>query len=359
MNLRDKLQAVLLAIILGDALGQPVETMTAEAILAATGGVTGFIEPIQTVVDPDRELHIGDTTDDWQLARIVAEALIDVGGYDQFHMARAHVRALRDTTVGWGGTTRDAVRELEDWFAIKDGGRSPLTPASFSIPNRGGGNGVAMKIAPLAALHACRAESDYRELLDDTIQLFELTHTHPTALYTAYAYSLLMMQLLRLPKPLVAAQTKAQRWETDTLLAQLMASLRTAHYWVDGLEDPTATVQQLHRVRGMVGDAEALRTEITPGFSAITSVPYVIGLFLTYPTDYETAVLTAVNAGLDSDSTAAMVGALVAANCGSQVIPTEWRDFRPWYWTEAANLGDQLYEVAVTPPTMMRTKESA
>jgi ADP-ribosylglycohydrolase len=70
-----------------------------------------------------------------------------------------------------------------------------------------------------------------------------------------------------------------------------------------------------------------------------------MAVFLRHPRNFRAAVLEAVNAGGDTDSTASMVGALVGANCGLDVIPAEWLNFRPEF-QEPVELGEKLYRIA-------------
>jgi ADP-ribosylglycohydrolase len=95
-----------------------------------------------------------------------------------------------------------------------------------------------------------------------------------------------------------------------------------------------------------LGDPERIYQDIGPGFLATESVIYAIGIFLSNPTDFQGAVLTAVNDGGDSDSTASMIGGMVGANCGLESIPAGWRSFQSEY-ASSLELGQYLYMTAV------------
>jgi ADP-ribosylglycohydrolase len=56
------------------------------------------------------------------------------------------------------------------------------------------------------------------------------------------------------------------------------------------------------------------------------SVPAVLHAWLSYPRDYAAAVTTIIRCGGDSDTTAAMVGAIVGAGVGREGIPAKWLD---------------------------------
>ena len=56
------------------------------------------------------------------------------------------------------------------------------------------------------------------------------------------------------------------------------------------------------------------------------SVPAVLHAWLSYPRDYAAAVNAIIRCGGDSDTTAAMVGAIVGAGVGKNGIPAKWLD---------------------------------
>jgi ADP-ribosylglycohydrolase len=299
---------VLLALAIGDAMGQAVETMTHAAILEATDtrGVTGMVESLAAAPGSRHWRPAGTTTDDFQLTRAVAEALVEAGGFDLEVLARHHVRAAQASTSGWGTTTKRAVEELER-FELSAGrsGRSPLEPVPH-VPGAGGGNGVAMKVAPLVLQRRPNPM-----LLDEVTALARLTHGDPDAAWCAYAYARALELLLERERPLVAADAR-------DFLTGLASELS------DPAADPTRDAV-LHAA-SLAGDVDALRERVTPGFTALTSVPYSLGVALSLVGDFEAAVLTAVNAGGDADSTAALVGTLVAANLGPGSVPQRWAD---------------------------------
>jgi ADP-ribosylglycohydrolase len=55
------------------------------------------------------------------------------------------------------------------------------------------------------------------------------------------------------------------------------------------------------------------------------TVPVALHAWMCFPNNYREAVLAAIRCGGDSDSTAALVGALVGARVGVEGIPAEWR----------------------------------
>jgi len=145
-SIKNRIKGMMLGVAVGDALGMPVETFSPEKIREAypeTGGmIRKYIQPRAHKWFDGREA--GTTTDDTQLTLAVARALIQNNGHPNMEaIADAHVDAFLVDDSSWGGTTRDAVRALANGSAWEDSG--------LHQSNRGLGNGVPMKIAPIAA----------------------------------------------------------------------------------------------------------------------------------------------------------------------------------------------------------------
>lgn len=333
-----KIAGGLLGVMRGDGLGMPVETMSREEILSATGGkgITTFVDPIQTKFASMRALKAGDTTDDWQFTDLVASSLIrNDGGYDQIDMANAHIEAYHASTNGWGGTTRESIKELALYKETQGKkGRSPMTPP-LPREGRGAGNGIAIKISPIAYLHAVRypTEVNALELINWTRHLTILTHSHPNAMWTAYALACVIIEAMH--KPIVTHK------DSLGVLSRVMHEIE----FVTILNESDEVLLQLEKVAKRIGNVEALTRDITPGFTAITSVPFAIGIALSFPGDFKTALLEAVNAGGDADSTASMVGSIVGANVGYDGIPSELRELHDTE-TRAMELAEELFRVA-------------
>ena len=89
-----------------------------------------------------------------------------------------------------------------------------------------------------------------------------------------------------------------------------------------------------------------MRNKTGTGCFALESGPFAIGTFLQNPMNFRHEVLTAINAGGDTDSNASIVGALIGANAGLGVIPNEWVGFNPKF-VQAFRFGELLYEAAL------------
>src|SRR5262245_62812350 len=101
---RDKVLGMFLGVAIGDALGMPAEGHSAPDIAAQFGRLDRFhpVSGHQWLGD----LPKGTTTDDWQLTKAVAEAIIQSGGLDMDAIAAWHVRAFHESVRGWGRPPR-------------------------------------------------------------------------------------------------------------------------------------------------------------------------------------------------------------------------------------------------------------
>ncbi len=323
--LQDRIRGCLAGVAIGDALGMPVETMTREQIMAATDGrgVEGIIDPIQTRISGTRNLAAGTTTDDTQLTLAVARSLLRCGEYNAFDQAIELVTEFTLTRFGWGRATRESALDIRKYLMSPSdnrSGRHPETPAPPPAkPGQGCGNGVAMKVAPLAVFHSLR-DGLPEPFLSEVMALGLMTHGDPRASFAAAVVGVLLDQMIRQPASRPAAEIAA---EARTLVRDALTVLEYRfQFFRNDAADPLSA--RFEKVWDLLGDADGLRTGVGTGCFALESVPFSVGVCLRHPADFRAATLEAVNAGGDTDSTASIVGALVGANVGLSGIPPEW-----------------------------------
>ncbi len=326
ITLADRIRGCFVGVALGDALGMPWETCSHEEILDLTGG-KGVVALQDMPAGHARKLAdtrgiaVGETTDDWQLTSAVARSLIRSRGFHLFDLAATHIEAFETLTKGWGGGTRAAMREMQRWFDTRGReGRRPDVPASPK-PGYGKGNGVLMKLSPLAchaALDLASAEAASRadrsaflpldpraELRLRVTLLGRMSHDEE---YSPDVASVLF-SLLTDPGP-CTPEFVLSRIENESLtgtLRPLYFSPGSAGH--ESRREPTATETRL-----------ACRTT----FLASESAAFALATLLRHPDDFAAAVLEAINGGGDTDTNASITGALVGARVGLQGIPTAW-----------------------------------
>lgn len=323
MDLKSRIQGCLAGVMIGDALGMPVEMMTRQEIMEKTNGegITGFVTPIQRKISDTQSLEAGSTTDDWQLTEAIGKSLVRRKDFDILDIALAHVEASEVSNFGWGGTTKLGLQQLKLYFDTRGKeGRSPFDmPDLESVKSKhslGAGNGVAMKIAPVAIWHivSFRKGTLYRNVE----AVARLTHPSKEALNAAFGLAQVMVQNLE------PNNYPCTYYVNLPSLVPITQYQKTAKSF---------TIEELISALGNSSIAQE-------------SVALAIAIHLRHPEDFKTGVLEAVNAGGDTDTIASMVGALTGAKVGLEGIPEEWLKFNPNFQA-ALDLGEQLYQLGV------------
>jgi len=302
-SLRDRFRGCLLGLAVGDALGGRFEAQSADHIRQRFPDVRSLVDSV------DGEIWY---TDDTQMAIGVAETLIDCGSISESRLCRAFAENYVPSR-GYGRGTRAVIEAMED-------GRDHTAIAQRYFPGGSLGNGAAMRVAPVGLLF-CR---DRNRLWEQARQSALPTHIHPLGIEGA--------QLLALAVSCCAAA----------------GQLNQAEYF-DTLAAACATAEFRERIAraSRIASPDELPT-LGNGIEAIESVPTAISSFALSPDSYADAIGHAILLGGDTDTLAAMAGALSGAYLGLDAIPQpllsalesspKGRDF-------LLNLADRLYEI--------------
>jgi len=318
-DIRSRFRGCLIGGAVGDALGAPVEFMNHDAIVSKFGdpGISDYVPAYGKT---------GAITDDTQMTLFTAEGLL-----------RAHVRGcMRGLSTFTGVTDHAYLRWLETqgykspikigrdgWLweqkALHNARAPGRTCISALKAKRGFGDpavndskgcGGVMRVAPvgLYGWHR-RGEADATSMVFDLgADLSGLTHAHPSGKWPAGALALLVMRMIdgvALKDALLEVKTllKEKAGHQETLNAVMMAEALA-----DSGQSPTAS--QIERLGGGWVAEEALAISI---YCALVA------------TDFESGIVLAVNHSGDSDSTGAIVGNLLGAQMGIDVIPDRWK----------------------------------
>jgi ADP-ribosylglycohydrolase len=289
----DPVLGCLLGLAVGDALGLPREG------LSPRRGQRLFPRL-------DRHQFIfrrGFFSDDTEHACLTAQALLASGG-DPATFRHQLARGLRwwfaAMPAGIGRATFRACVRL--WFGFP--------PDQSGIPSAG--NGPAMR-APL--LGVCLG-SDPAKLGAFVRASTRITHTDPKAEYGAFAVAWAAHR---------SAETRAApppqpRQFTDEIRAMLKGDLHSAKLF--DLLDAMVLSLELGQTTQQFADTIELGRGVS-GYMYHT-VPVAFHAWLAHPDDYRAAVHSAIRCGGDTDTVAAITGALVGARVGKAGIPPEW-----------------------------------
>lgn len=286
-QLRDSFRGALLGAFVGDALGAPVEGLTAARIRRERGVVRDMLEGRR---------GSGTYTDDTQMMIAVAEWLVLAGGEDPRLLADRLVAAY-DPGRGYGRGTTNVIRQLRAGVPWEVAAEGVFPRGSF-------GNGAAGRVAPCALL----LHHD-REALDRLAETSaQVTHAHPLGVAGTILQARQIAAALALPGEPVDPITFVVALRSSAPSPEFRQKLRAVE---ECLERSTPD--------------DVIHDRLGSNSTALGSVPTALYCFLAHAESFEEAVVRAANLGGDTDSIAAMTGAIAGARHGASAIPERWR----------------------------------
>lgn len=280
VSLQDRFRGLMVGIAVGDALGRPVEGHHDVS--------PSYIDEITT---RPRSLAY---SDDAAMSIWLTESLLACGGFDGADMARRFSNGyLAEPYRGYG-------RNIIDVFTRVSQGMDWRTAAAIQFDGSGSyGNGGAMRVAPVAAWGHPNLEETVR-LARETAQV---THTHPIGIEGAVVQAVAAHHALR------------DGFSSEDLLAELDRLVETDEFRIK-LEVLGRALER--------DDDEYARLHLGNWVSAHNSVLTAVYCFL-LANDFADAVIRAIRIGGDTDTIAAMAGALAGARYGIDSVPGPWR----------------------------------
>lgn len=289
----DRYKATLLGVHIGDSIGAPYETWGKDRILADfehRGGLTFFAYtcPWREKV----EFPIGRPTDDSDQTAALAQSLIKNKGLDEEHL----YQQLRETvfdrkSVLWGGgargagkTTRDALRPLSLKESVK------TVPA-----NEWATNGSLMRAAPMALYFGAEDRIDFGAIE----RMSAVTHRNPLCGEVCKFYVHLLVLLLngwRPVKAVMRANIVAKNEHIDRVVYNTLFEPVDPGKWPERGEVCFSLHVALHA--------------------------------LICSTSFKDGIEIAISVGGDTDTYAAIAGALLGARYAYHHdigVPIDWR----------------------------------
>ncbi len=279
---RDRFLGCLLGQAVGDALGAPFEGYPADFIYWQYGSIRE-----QLIRLPDGPLRY---TDDTQMMIGVAEDLLN---HDEILPATLMERfaARYDPERGYGAGARrllEAAAAGEDWDRL----------AETLFPGGSFGNGAAMRVAPVGMVFA----HDLVRATGQAVVSARVTHRHPLGIEGARLFAIA-----------VALASRGPPLDRRAFYRELARDCREEEFaW------------QLRAARRLrAGHSLAFLGNSLP---AHRSVVTAIACFTCSPDSFEGCIERAIAQGDDTDTLAAMAGALCGAYLGVDAIPAAWID---------------------------------
>lgn len=264
----EKAQGCLAGLCVGDAMGSQFEFMHPSSIAKMKQNVLGEMNGSKIFKTP-----AGQITDDGEMALCLTTSLIKKRGYSQNHVKQLYV----------------------DWYDSHpiDMGRTVGAALAYDYTDeQSESNGALMRVAPLGI-----AYPPYSVLIKHAMEDARITHMNQKVLDSNAIY--------------VLAISLAIRWEYSTadLIQWLYQNAYDFNLNVDLLEDSVTIPDDCYTKMGHID-------------IAFRNAFY----HLRNETEFKTAIIETIKLGGDTDTNAAICGALLGANQGIQSIPVEWLD---------------------------------
>lgn len=301
IELQDRYRGVLLGLACGDALGGPVEFKSREEIVELyPRGLRDFVGGGWLSLFP------GEITDDTQMTLAIANSLAERPLLDMNDVAERFLDWFHGNPKDVGLTTRAALQALDRGVPWDEAGEQV---AGFAA-GHAAGNGAVMRCAPVAL----RYRRDHDALDQASRDSARITHADPRCQWAAVAINRLIVRLLNGITP-----------------ANLIESaLKTI--------DEPETREALRKAPALA------RENVRSGGFVLDTMQAAVWSLLQHD-DLETTVIEAVSLGADTDTTAAVAGALAGARYGASAIPERWIS-QVQYRDELLDLADRLLELS-------------
>ena len=262
---------------MGDAVGAPFEGLSSETIYREFGDISRLI----TRLDLDEIQY----TDDTQMTIGVCECLLEKQSIDPDYLAQCF-QLNYDAGRGYGqGVQRilDAMRRDEDWKHL----------VGTLFPGGSFGNGAAMRVAPIGLAFF----DNSARLRSEAEKSAKVTHLHPLGIDGAVLVASAISMLIQ-----------TREFNANDFFARMRGVAATEEF------------QWQFTTAGRLGADEMI--SFGSSLPAHRSVTTAITCFTCSPNSYMDTISRAIALGDDTDTVAAIAGALSGAYLGINAVPT-------------------------------------
>jgi len=305
-------RGALYGLAIGDALGMPTQMLSRAEIVRRWGPLLPGFEPAPPGHPIAGGMPAGAVTDDTEQAVLLARLLVKgYGTIDPHELAAAlteweRAMAERGSLDLLGPSTKRSVAAILAGVPPEEAGATGTT------------NGAAMRIAPVGiavpvALHDSTPNLGLSTLVDRTVMASCVTHNTGVALAGAAAVAAAVS----------AGVSGATIAEATALGIQAASSAARRGHWVAGA-DVAARIEwatSLVASHAQAGAAELIYTLVGTSLATQESVPAAFAVLAAVPADPWRACRMAASLGGDSDTIAAMTGAIAGACHGAGSFP--------------------------------------
>ena len=283
-QLVSRARGALPGLVAGNQLGVPTEGMGSEAIRKA------FPNGLHDLAPPPKNSPYDD---DAAMALLLGESLLAAKGFDATDVAHRWVKWMKVDGRGIGWTTKRAL-------TLIDRGKEPFEAGRLAhqeSPGRSAGNGSVMRCVPVAL----RYHDDLDRLIRVSTQQAAITHADERCTWAAAAVNLAARELLH-----------GNIYFIEEVLHRI------------GDRAPRVLRDAIHRVpREGESDLPITRAGETGYVVHCVEIAF---WFVAHDRTLEESLIHLAQAGGDTDTNAAVAGALLGARHGETALPPRWID---------------------------------
>ena len=317
--MRDSAAGVLLGLACGDALGRPVEFQQTASIQRRHGRVT------EMLANGTHGQPAGTITDDTEMALCIAQNLVESGSFDPDDVAERFVEWYQSGPFDIGILTSTILSRLRNGDAWDEAG---IDEWKHLPEGSNAGNGSVMRCAPYGIAFAGEPDG----LVTASRVSSAITHADPRCQWGCVILNATLAGLLAGEKQPLASALE--------LAAEAPAELRTACEVVQAIEGGSGADLELANSGYVV---TTLQAGLYHGLTAESA---------------EDAIVEAVMLGGDTDTIAAVAGAIAGARFGASKLPDRWLQAID-ETAEIRELGQQLDTMKISLPESIVEKLSS
>ena len=274
-------RGALLGLVVGNQLGVPTEGKDAQAIREA------FPQGVRDLAPPPTGSPFDD---DAAMTLLLADSLAEKGDFDAEDVAQRWVKWMNTDGRGIGFTTQRALRLIE-------GGTKPFEAGRLAMGPRSASNGAVMRCLPVAL----RYHDNLDKLVRVSTQQAAITHSDERCTWGAAAVNLAARELLH-----------GNSYFVEEVLHRL---------------DGAAPRPLIEAIRRVPWEQESDLPITVPGeYGFVIHCVEIAFWCAMHRPSLEAALIFLVEAGGDTDTNAALAGALLGARDGEAGIPPRWLD---------------------------------